>query len=152
MKVQAIVLASALFLSLSSTPLWADESTGQGAVASQYESELKKSMGVIGIVIEVDDAQTGEPATVYVIKVREDGPAKQAGVRPGDEIVSVNGTPVRGKSKQHVVSMIRGEAGTPVKLEIRGTRELSVTRVAAEKIRVGEHSGLGDEQREQPLP
>lgn len=43
--------------------------------------------------------------------------------------MSVNGTSVSGKSYEEIVSMIRGEVGTSVELEIRGTRELSITRV-----------------------
>lgn len=87
-----------------------------------------------GVIIQVGADRIGEPVAIYVLKVRQDGPAQQAGLGHTDEIVAVNGTPVKGKSYEQVVSMIRGEAGTPVKLEIKGTRELSVTRVAGGKL------------------
>lgn len=107
---------------------------------------------MIGVVIEVDAERIGEPAALYVVKVHPDGPAASAGVRHGDEIMAVNGIPVKGRSYEQVVSMIRGEAGTPVKLEIKGTRELAVTRIAAEKVKGGGHQGLRDGQCEQSLP
>ena len=70
--------------------------------------------------------------------VHPGGPAHQAGLRHGDEVVSVDGVPVRGKSYDQVVSMIRGEAGTVVKVGIKGEnglRELSIERVAGDKLK-----------------
>jgi len=49
----------------------------------------------------------------------------------------VDGTAVAGKSYEQVVKMIRGQAGTVVKLGVKGeggTRELSITRVASDKL------------------
>jgi C-terminal processing protease CtpA/Prc len=103
---------------------------------------------VIGAVIQIGAERIGEPAALYVIKVRQGGPAQQAGLRHGDEIVAVNDTPVRGKRFEPIVSMIRGEAGTPVKLAIGGTRELSIMRVADEKVMPERQSGARDGQSE----
>ncbi|HOA13310.1 MAG TPA: S41 family peptidase [Myxococcota bacterium] len=49
----------------------------------------------------------------------EGQPAEKAGVRAGDQIVSVNGRKVTGMSLQRVVKMIKGEKGTTVVLIVR---------------------------------
>jgi len=49
----------------------------------------------------------------------EGQPAEKAGVRAGDQIVSVNGRKVTGMSLQRVVKMIKGEKGTTVVLVVR---------------------------------
>lgn len=65
------------------------------------------------------------------------------GLKHGDEIVGIEETSVAGKSYEQVVSMIRGEAGTPVKLEVKGTRELSIMRVPSDKISEGQPGPQG---------
>ncbi|MGE0471652.1 MAG: PDZ domain-containing protein [Nitrospira sp.] len=152
MKFKAAILASGLLVSLFSDVCMAEQHIDEGPGAYGHGDDAKMPNGVIGAVIQVGAERIGEPAALYVIKVRQDGPARQAGLRHGDEIVAVNGTPVRGKSYEQIVSMIRGEAGTPVKLEIRGTRELSIMRVAGEKFRLEHQSGMRDEQNEQVGP
>jgi len=51
--------------------------------------------------------------------------------------VTVNGEAVTGKTYEQVIQMVRGEAGTAVKLGTKGEggiRELSITRVASETL------------------
>ena len=61
--------------------------------------------------------------------------------------MTVDGTAVTGKSYEQVVKMIRGEAGTVVKLGVKGdagTRELAITRVAGDRLPkgpAGSHGG-----------
>jgi len=79
--------------------------------------------------------------------VHPDRPTQQVGLRRGDEIISVDGTHVTGKTFEQVVTMIRGELGTIVKLGVQaeaGLREASVTCVAAStlsKAPMGPHGG-----------
>jgi C-terminal processing protease CtpA/Prc len=82
----------------------------------------------------------GDPAILYVGMVHPEGPAHKAGLRHGDEIVSVDGTTVTGKSFEQVVKMIRGEAGTVVKVGVKdekGLHELSVERVTGDALPKG---------------
>ena len=51
--------------------------------------------------------------------VHPEGPAQQAGLRHGDEVVTVNGSAVTGKTYDQVIQMVRGEAGTAVKLGVK---------------------------------
>ena len=121
--------------------------------SSPHGNDAKFASGMIGVVIQVAAERIGEPAALYVTQVREDGPAYEAGLKHGDEIVGVNGTSVAGKSYEQVVSMIRGEAGTPVKLEVKGTRELSVMRVPGDKFSESRSGSRGSGQSsEKPRP
>ncbi|KAK3588177.1 hypothetical protein CHS0354_012242 [Potamilus streckersoni] len=49
--------------------------------------------------------------TIFVKNVRTDGPARIAGLNPGDRILSVNGEPVSGKSYAQVISLIQQSSG-----------------------------------------
>lgn len=103
--------------------------------------------GVIGISLHVGAERIGDPASLYVNHVHPDGPAHQAGLRHGDEIMTVGGTAVSGKSYEQAVKMIRGESGTIVKLGIKGdggTRELSITRMAGDKLSKGPAGSHGN--------
>jgi carboxyl-terminal processing protease len=44
--------------------------------------------------------------------------AYRAGLRAGDEIVEVNGINVVGKKTEDITTMLKGQAGTPIKLKI----------------------------------
>ncbi len=93
--------------------------------------------GVIGLSLHVGSERIGDPASLYVAHVYPVGPAQQAGLQHGDEIVTVNGEAVTGKTYEQVIQMVRGEAGAAVKLGIKGeggTRELSIIRIASETL------------------
>jgi C-terminal processing protease CtpA/Prc len=120
----------------------AGQHTGQAPYAHGDDTRLPH--GVIGISLQVGAERIGDPAILYVGMVHPEGPAHKAGIRHGDEVVSVDGTTVMGKSFEQVVKMIRGEAGTVVKLGVKdekGLHELSVERVAGDKLSKGP-SGL----------
>ncbi len=52
-----------------------------------------------------------------VVQPIEAMPAARAGMKPGEVVDTVDGKPVRGLSIDHVEGMIRGEAGTTVRLQ-----------------------------------
>jgi carboxyl-terminal processing protease len=56
---------------------------------------------------------------VSVVSVAPGSPAAEAGIAVGDEITEVAGASVAGRDVGAVVSMMRGEAGTPVRLVVR---------------------------------
>ena len=66
-----------------------------------------------------------------IIKPLEDSPAQKAGIKAGEAIVKVNDEASSDWSVEKVVSKIRGEVGTSVKLTLLSdgqTREVSVVR------------------------
>lgn len=131
----AIVVALTLDLLVTGSAM-AEEHTGQAPYG--HKEDMKRSHGVIGISLHIGAEHIGEPAELYVGMVHPEGPAYKAGLRHGDEVKSVDGTSVKGKNYEQVVNMIRGEAGTVVKMEVKdekGIRELSVERVAGDKLK-----------------
>jgi carboxyl-terminal processing protease len=68
-----------------------------------------------GIGVEVDF----QADAIVVIAPIEGSPAARAGVQPGDRIIAINGSTVRGKSSQELVRVMRGQPGTKVTLTLR---------------------------------
>ena len=61
-------------------------------------------------------------------KVTAGGPAAEAGVQPGDEIIAVDGTDVRELSGNEMAGLVRGPEGTQVSLTVlREGQELTLT-------------------------
>jgi predicted metalloprotease with PDZ domain len=150
MRIKSIHIATGVMMGL----LWAGAAVAADQPASEvpyaHGDEAKLPNGVIGLSLQVGAERIGDPAVLYVGMVRPDGPAHQAGLRHGDEIMSVDGTAVTGKSYEQVVKMIRGEAGTIVKLGVKGgadIREISITRVASDKLPKGPAGSHGSPAR-----
>jgi C-terminal processing protease CtpA/Prc len=103
--------------------------------------------GVIGVSLQVSAEHIGEPARLYVAHIHPEGPARQAGLKHGDEVIAVDGTSVEGKTYEQVVRMVRGEPGTAVRIQVKGegaTRDTTITRVGSGtlyKAPMGSHEG-----------
>ena len=146
MRITGFQIAAGLIMGLLITgSVTAGQHTGQAPYGPGDDTRLPN--GVIGISLHIGAERIGDPAILYVGMVHPGGPAHQAGLRHGDEVVSVDGAPVKGKSSDQVVSMIRGEAGTVVKVGVKdenGLRELSITRVAGDKLSRGPSGSHGN--------
>jgi carboxyl-terminal processing protease len=71
-----------------------------------------------------------EDGYIVIISPLEGSPAKEAGIRPGDVILSVDGENIeKGDNIYDVVTMIRGEAGTDVVLEVLHKEDLEPTEI-----------------------
>lgn len=150
MRIKSIHIATGVMMGLlvAGAALAADQPVGEAPYAHGDEAKLPN--GVIGLSFQVGAERIGDPAVLYVGMVRPEGPAHQAGLRHGDEIMSVDGTAVTGKSYEQVVKMIRGEAGTIVKLGVKGgadIREISITRVASDRLPKGPAGSHGSPAR-----
>ena len=76
----------------------------------------------IGIQIGVKDDR------IVVIAPMEGTPAEKAGLKSGDEIISIDGKPTKGLSIKDGAKLIRGDKGTYVKIGVlRNNQELSFT-------------------------
>ena len=72
-----------------------------------------------------------ETCAMVVVAPLDGSPAEEAGLRPGDQILEIDGTSTEGESVSSLVYVVRGEAGTDVTLTIqRGdeTSEVTITR------------------------
>jgi len=77
-----------------------------------------------GIGMTVQD----HPRGLKVLTVFEDGPAERAGLERDDVITEANGTSLRGKTSEQSTALIKGPAGTKVRLTVRsGKRRRSIT-------------------------
>ena len=67
-----------------------------------------------GLGIEVGQ----EDGFVKVVAPIEDTPAYKAGIKPGDLIIKIDDTPVKGLSLNDAVNKMRGKPGTPITLTL----------------------------------
>ena len=156
-KVTTILLLSVLTVVLcqisgkTSEVRAAQEQDKSGSQAQRpHGDDADLPNGVIGVSLHVWAERIGDPASLYVNHVLPEGPAQQAGLKHGDEVVTVNGAAVSGKTYEQVIKMVRGEAGTAVKLGVKedgGVREIAITRIASEKLYKGEMGSHGGPAR-----
>ena len=147
-------LLTVVLVQISGNASEARAAEGQDKPGSQTQrphgDDANLPNGVIGVSLHVGAERIGDPALLYVAHVHPEGPAQQAGLKHGDEVVTVNGAAVTGKTYEQVVKMVRGEAGTAVKLGVKGEgglRELAITRIASEKLYKGEMGSHGGPAR-----
>ncbi len=69
-----------------------------------------------------------ENCAMVIVSPLEGSPAEAAGLRPGDQVLAIDGESTVGESVSSLVYVVRGEAGTDVTLTVRrGTEELDIT-------------------------
>ncbi|WP_455371566.1 PDZ domain-containing protein [Petrachloros mirabilis] len=134
-QIAVCVLSSLLFVT---SIAGADQTKGHSSYG--HGDDVNLPNGIIGVSLHVGAERIGDPAVLYVAMVHPEGPAHQAGLAHGDEILTVDGITVTGKSYEEIVRMIRGDAGTAVKLGVKGegaAKEVVITRIASDKLPKG---------------
>jgi carboxyl-terminal processing protease len=101
-------------------------------VAARMRENL--SGAVEGIGAFVRETEEGDTEIVRPIPGQ---PAEQAGIRPGDIIIGVDGEDVRGQTLDEVISKVRGPRGSEVVLTIQrdgedGSLQIAITRTRFE--------------------
>lgn len=95
--------------------------------AADFQNSLDGKVSGVGAEIGTRGSQP------TILRVIDGSPAKSAGLKVGDQITMVNTTTAIGKSPDAVANLIRGEAGTSVKVTIKrsdGTHIYSITRAS----------------------
>jgi len=107
------------------------------AEMASYTEQKKNSYVGIGITIQVREDELG----FDVVQVEPEGPARAAGIEPGDVVIAVEGQNAAQLGTAGARDVIRGEAGTTVQVTVlRDGRELTFT-VERQKILVTVASG-----------
>jgi protocatechuate 3,4-dioxygenase beta subunit len=88
--------------------------------------------GELGFDLELPDAP---PLTgpFVVDEIEPDGPAAAAGLKVGDELLSVSGADVTGARGYLVLSLLRVAPGTSVRLGLRGGRQVTIVAASPDE-------------------
>jgi carboxyl-terminal processing protease len=92
-----------------------------------------------GIGVEVDFRND----RVTVISPIEGSPAHRAGIRAGDSILSIDGSSVQGKNASDLVKLMRGPAGTTVRVAVRRPGQDAILRYSMTRQLIEVSSVLG---------
>jgi carboxyl-terminal processing protease len=96
------------------------------------EMQIDTSGELSGVGIQLSlDKDTKE---LVVVSPIEGSPASRAGVQPKDVIVTIDGKATKGMSTEDAVKLIRGQAGTSVKLQLRRSGKVVDTALVRERI------------------
>lgn len=74
---------------------------------------IPEGYGGVGILIEERNSK------VVIIQPFKNGPSQKAGIKPGDQLISINGVPVDRMDLDTITKKLRGEIGTRVKLKLK---------------------------------
>ena len=91
----------------------------------------RRSNSYVGIGVTVDYS---DERGLKILSVKKEGPAEEAGLKPGEIITAVDGTSLAGEARQGGAELIQGEEGTTVLLTLLSeegeSREAEVRRAA----------------------
>lgn len=103
--------------------------------ADEFNAFMESSSGSycgIGVVVQ-QNIQTG---LVTAVRPYEDCPGYEAGIRPGDLILAVDGTEITGMDLNTAVALIKGEEGTSVTITLQRDEEVFDVEVTRRQIDV----------------
>ena len=87
---------------------------------------------IFGIGVSIYD----NAGKITIFNIIEDTPAQEAGLMPDDIIIKVNGQDCSGKKIDDVATLIRGEQGSTVELEIRRKNEVFIKNIKRDEIKI----------------
>lgn len=80
----------------------------------ELTSQTSGEMSGVGILLEVN----AETQALTVVEPMENSPAQQAGIQPGDRILTIDSRPTQGMKVEEAAALIRGNVGTEVSLRL----------------------------------
>ncbi|MEO2010652.1 MAG: S41 family peptidase [Pirellulaceae bacterium] len=118
---------TAIVLEFASAASYADDYSTFLTPAQLDEtfSQIEGSFVGLGVELKVDQR------TLLIVHVIEGGPADEVGLRDGDRIVGVGGQSTVQLGAEKAADMLRGEAGSAVRIEVQSRetrRSIQVTR------------------------
>ncbi|MCC6628764.1 MAG: S41 family peptidase [Chloroflexi bacterium] len=100
-----------------------DESSGT-------RSQMQGYFEGIGVWLDTDDGR------LRIIAPMDNSPAQRAGVQPNDVIVIIDGRDVVGMKVDDALKLVRGKAGTSVRLGLRRLGGAEVIEIAVERAKI----------------
>lgn len=138
--IESWILAGALLGLLLLLPVMSHAQGGypnQGNPHSAMSDSMIPPPGIIGVALHLTAKRVGDPAGLFIRATHPMGPAVKAGLMHGQEILSVDGQSIKGKTYREVVAMIRGEIGKSVTLQVKtfsDVREVKIIRVSEQML------------------
>ncbi len=98
--------------------------------ATQFEQSLDPELEGIGAEVNKTDDK------LMIVSPIKDSPAEKAGLKPNDQILTVDGNSVKDLSREEAVMKIRGKKGTTVTLEVKrsGVNDPLTFKIKRDKI------------------
>ena len=91
----------------------------------RYQQVQNSEFSGIGTTVAED------PLGLRIVTVYDESPAEREGIKPGDRIVAAGGTSLKGKTSEEATALVKGPAGSSVRLTVRRDgkdRQVTVTR------------------------
>lgn len=85
------------------------------------QEKMKEEMFGIGVVLPGEKNRDDD--FFAIVEVQPDSPAEKAGIKPGDKIIQINQTIVKGLDLDEIMGLIKGEKNTPVSLKVLRTNQ-----------------------------
>lgn len=112
-----------------------------GDFFQSFDEDMRQEFGGVGMYVDVDP----ESKQLCVIAPMPGMPAMEAGLKVGDQIVSVDGVPTLDMNRRESLKLLRGPVGKPVTLEVDRGGEILQKKVGRKVIPVA--SVHGDSRR-----
>jgi carboxyl-terminal processing protease len=107
---------------------------------AQFQEDIDQKFVGIGIYVGYDQ----EKKRIYVIAPLTGTPAYEAGIKPDDTIVSIDGTSTADMTMQAATAKIKGRAGTSVTMEVLHPGETTPVKLSVKRASIAVDSVLGD--------
>lgn len=95
-------------------------------------SDLSGEFEGIGATVRKDE----ETGALLIVRPLPGSPAEQAGILPGDEIVTVDGEDITQMEQEVIITLVRGPAGTDVILGVRREGSEDIIEITVTRARI----------------
>jgi len=86
---------------------------------ADFTREVEGTFEGIGVWLEQEKGEGDKPSRVIVMSIIPEGPASKVDMRPGDQIIGVDGRSVEDLTLQAVVQLMKGPANTTVRVLLK---------------------------------
>lgn len=108
-----------------------------------YKSMLESTNGeFFGVGIIIDNTRKPKDKYLTIVDTIPNGPADQAGVKPLDKILEIDGKPLEGMTTEEATSLLKGERYTQVQVKILREKSPDLITLSIKRDVVKEQNSL----------